>query len=179
VPITDEFPVIAERLQVFGDVRVGTSGTNGCVKDFGGNGLIGTCASDARLKRDITPFGSVLGQLTALQPVSYFWRASEFPERGFGDSRADGLIAQDVERVLPELVVTDAAGFKAVNYSKLPLLTIQAIKELKAQNEDLAAQNQKLRAGNEELKTGNEELKQRVGELERLFKEMLASVARR
>jgi hypothetical protein len=47
------------------------------------------------------------------------------------------LIAQEVEAVLPELVTTDEQGFKAVNYSKLPLLTIQAVKELKAENDDL------------------------------------------
>ena len=73
--------------------------------------------------------------LTALQPVHYFWRAAEFPERQFGDGRAYGLIAQDVEQVLPELVVTNDDGFKAVDYSELPLLTIQAVKDLKSENE--------------------------------------------
>ena len=47
------------------------------------------------------------------------------------------MIAQDVEQVLPELVVTGDDGFKAVDYSKLPLLTIQAVKELKAENDAL------------------------------------------
>ena len=39
--------------------------------------------------------------------------------------------------MLPELVVTNDDGFKAVDYSKLPLLTIQAVKELKAENDAL------------------------------------------
>ncbi len=39
--------------------------------------------------------------------------------------------------MLPELVSIDAEGFKAVNYSALPLLTIQAVKELKAENDRL------------------------------------------
>ncbi len=47
--------------------------------------------------------------------------------------RAYGLIAQDVEQVLPELVVTNEDGFKAVDYSELPLLTIQAVKDLKSE----------------------------------------------
>ena len=38
------------------------------------------CSSDRRFKKDITPFGHVLDQLTALQPVHYFWRAAEFPD---------------------------------------------------------------------------------------------------
>ncbi len=154
-------PTATDKLQVFGDVRVGTTGTNGCVKNFAGTGLIGTCSSDRRLKRDITPFGSVLKQLTALQPVHFYWRAAEFPDRHFGDAQTYGLIAQDVEQVFPELVVTGEDGFKAIDYSKLPLLTIQAVKELKAENDDLKAQN--------------DALKERVTEVERLLKEVLAT----
>jgi Chaperone of endosialidase len=150
--------VITDRLQVFGDIRMGTAGTNGCLRNFAGTGLIGTCSSDRRFKKDITPFTPVLSQLTALLPVHYFWRASDFPQQHFGDSRAYGLIAQDVEAVLPELVVTGEDGFKAVDYTKLPLLTIQAVKELKAEKDAL---------------------KQRVDELERLVTEMLAAAAQR
>ena len=162
------FPTALDRLQVFGDVRVGTTGTNGCIKNFGGTGIIGTCSSDRRLKKDITPFGPVLNQLTALQPVDYYWRSDEFPDRHFGNSRNYGLIAQDVEAVLPELVVTEDDGYKAVDYTKLPLLSIQAIKELKAENDTLKARVGEL-----------EPLKQRVAELERLLTEMIAASGRR
>jgi hypothetical protein len=93
----------------------------------------------------------VLAQVTALQPVHFNWRTTEFPERHWGDARAYGLIAQEVEAVLPELVVTNDDGYKAVDYSKLPLLTIQAVKELK----------------------------ERVAELERLIEEMRATSQRR
>jgi hypothetical protein len=163
-----DFPTVTDRLRVFGDIRVGTTGTNGCLKDFAGTGLIGTCSSDRRLKKDITPFGSMLSKLAALQPVHYFWRSEEFPNRQFGNAQADGLIAQDVEQVLPELVVTDDDGYKAVNYAKLPLLTIQAIRELKAENDAL---KQRL--------AETDTLKERVAELERLFTELLATVGRR
>jgi hypothetical protein len=149
-------PTALNKLQVFGDVRVGTSGTNGCLMNFAGTGIAGTCVSDRRFKKNIAPFGPVLDRLTDLQPVHYSWRAAEFPDRHFGDARAYGLIAQDVEPVLPELVVTGDDGFKAVDYSKLPLLTIQAVKELKAENDAL---------------------KRRVAELERLFREMRATAA--
>jgi Chaperone of endosialidase len=160
----NDFPTISDKLQVLGDIRVGTTGTNGCIKDFGGNALAGTCSSDRRLKKDITPFDPVLDRLTALQPVRYFWRASEFPDRQFGDARAYGLIAQDVEQALPELVVTNDDGFKAVDYSKLPLLTIQAVKDLKSRVQ--------------ELKTENDTLTQRLTELERLVAELLAAPRR-
>jgi hypothetical protein len=93
--------------------------------------------------------------------VHFYWRAAEFPDRHFGEAQTYGLIAQDVEQVFPELVVTGEDGFKAIDYSRLPLLTIQAVKELKAENDDLKAQN--------------DALKERVTEVERLLKEMLAT----
>jgi hypothetical protein len=153
-------PTATDKLQVFGDIRVGTSGTNGCIKNFAGTGIIGTCSSDRRLKKNITPFAPMLDKVTALQPVHYFWRSDEFPDRHFGNSQSDGLIAQDVEQVMPELVATDSDGYKAIDYSKLPLLTIQAVKELKAENDARKAEN--------------DELKQRVAELERLLTEVIA-----
>jgi hypothetical protein len=161
-------PTAADKLQVFGDVRVGTSGTNGCIKNFAGTGILGTCSSDRRLKKDITPFAPALDKVTALQPVHYYWRADEFPNRHFGNSQNYGLIAQDVEQVLPELVATDSDGYKAVDYSKLPLLTIQAVKELKAENDARKAES-------DARKAENDALKQRVAELERLIAELLAS----
>jgi hypothetical protein len=161
-------PTATDRLQVFGDIRVGTSGTNGCVKGFDGTGLTGVCSSDRRFKKDIVPFAPALDALTALQPVHYTWRTTEFPDRHFGTNRASGLIAQDVEKVLPELVATELDGYKAVDYGKLPLLTIQAVKELKSRN-DAAVQ---------ELKSENDALKSRVAELERLVNELMAGPRR-
>jgi hypothetical protein len=154
-------PTATDKLQVFGDIRVGTTGTNGCVKNFAGTQLTGTRVSDRRYKKGITPFGSTLDRLAALQPVHFYWRSDEFPDQHFGDSQAYGLIAQDVAKVMPELVVTDKDGYMAVDYSKLPLLTIQAVKELKAENEVL---RQQLGAV--------DELKQRVADLERLLKQL-------
>jgi len=171
-------PILPDQLHVIGDIRIGTSGTNGCLKDFSGTGIVGTCSSDLRLKKDITPFGAVLDRLTALQPVHYFWRASEFPERHFGDAQAAGLIAQDVEKVLPELVETDKDGFKAVNYSKLPLFTIQAMKELKSENDVLKQRVDQLEQREQHL-VELEQLKQRVAELERLLTELRTATVRR
>ena len=111
----------------------------------------------------------MLDKVAALQPVHYFWRSDEFPARHFGNSANSGLIAQDVEQVLPELVATDSDGYKAVDYSKLPLLTIQAMKELKAENDALKEELAQLKEHVE-----NDPLKQRVAELERLITEMLS-----
>ena len=154
----NDIPTITDKLQVFGDIRVGTTGTNGCLKNFAGDRhrrhlLVGPPLQErhhAVRPRARPAHGAAAGALLLAR--------GEFPSQHFGDGRAYGLIAQDVEQVLPELVVTDDDGFKAVDYSKLPLLTIQAVKELKAENDAL---------------------KQRVSELERLVNELLAASSRR
>jgi hypothetical protein len=126
------------KLHVTGDIRIG-NGTTGCVHDGNGTIIAGVCASDARFKRAINAFGPLLDKVASLRPVNFFWRADEFPSRAFGDRASYGLVAQEVEQVLPELVVTDADGYKAVNYSRLPLVAIQAIKELKVENDAVKA----------------------------------------
>jgi len=110
-----------------------------CVRNSGGTQIAGTCVSDVRFKRDITPFPEMLDKVAALRPVNYFWRAEQFPERGWGGERASGLIAQEVEALLPELVRTMDDGYKAVDYSSVPLLLLQAVRELKARNDELEA----------------------------------------
>jgi Chaperone of endosialidase len=134
-----------ERLTVQGDIRVGT-GTNGCVMDADGTVITGVCSSDLRFKKDVTPFSPTLERFGRLKPVNYFWRASEFSDKRFGTRPSYGLIAQDVQQVFPDLVTTDEQGYLAVNYSKLPLLTIQAVNELKAENDALKVQNAALEA---------------------------------
>jgi Chaperone of endosialidase len=129
-----------DRLHVAGDIRIG-AGTTGCVKDADATVIAGTCASDLRFKTNVQPFGAMLAKVAGLTPVTFGWRTADFPERGFGARLSYGLIAQEVEQVLPDLVVTDAQGYRAVNYSRLPLITIQAVKELKAENDVLRAQN--------------------------------------
>ena len=139
------------KLHVAGDIRVGT-GTTGCVRDADGTQIAGTCSSDARLKHSITPFPHLLDKLVQLQPVTFYWRREEFKERHFGSSKSFGLIAQEVEKVLPELVTEDEQGFKAVNYSKLPLLSLQAIKELKQENDQLKQENVAIKQENQTIR---------------------------
>jgi hypothetical protein len=128
-----------QKLDVSGNIRIGT-GTSGCVEDRDGTVIAGTCSSDLRFKKNITPFGSILNNFSKLRPVNYFWRTDEFTDKNFGTNQSFGLIAQDVEALFPELVTTDEKGFKAINYSKLPLYTIQAVTELKAENDALKVQ---------------------------------------
>ena len=150
----------AVKLQVTGDIRVGASGTNGCLQRFDGTALAGSCASDVRFKRNITPFPRLLDKVVKLQPVNYYWRSSEFPEKHFGNTQSYGLVAQEVERVLPELVGEDERGYKTVNYSELPLMMLQAIKELKNENDSLRQQNATMDARLKQLEQLNSDVRQ-------------------
>ncbi len=121
----------ARTLEVAGNIRVFA-----CVENANGTSLTGSsCSSDIRFKRDIKPFPNLLNRVVKLQPVNYYWRTTEFPEKRFGTQQSYGLVAQEVERVLPELVGEDKEGFKTVDYSKLPLMMLQAMKEQQTQIE--------------------------------------------
>ena len=102
--------------------------------------LSSTTSSDKRLKRDIKPLESSLDKVLGLKGVSYNWKTEEYPDWGFGDGKQIGLIAQDVEAVIPELVSTDKNGYKSVSYQRITAVLVEAIKELKAENQDLKEQ---------------------------------------
>jgi len=136
-------------LDVVGDIRTST-----CIIASSGT-IGGVCSSDRRLKKDIQAFPEVLDKLVELRPVSFHWR-DELPEYHLGSGRAAGLIAQEVEQVFPEMVSTDSRGYKQVNYSELPYLMLQAIRELKAENDKLR----------KELNAKDEQWEQRLRRLE-------------
>ena len=53
------------------------------------------------------------------------------------DTKSIGVVAQEIEKVLPELVLTDEEGMKSVNYAQITGLLIEAVKELSAKVEEL------------------------------------------
>ena len=97
--------------------------------------------SDARLKTDVTPLAAAMAVLEALQAVSYRWNPlTAAPGVASDSGRQFGVIAQQVEGVLPELVNTDAAGWKSVNYTGFIPFLLQGAKEQQAQLRSLDAQ---------------------------------------
>lgn len=88
-----------------------------------------TETSDIRLKKDIEPIGSALSKVLSLNGVTYNWRIDEFPQFKLSDEREMGVIAQDIEKVFPEVVNTDDEGYLSVEYSHLVPALIEAIKE--------------------------------------------------
>lgn len=125
-----------------------------CALDVGGTiSAYGVnLSSDIRYKKDITPIEGTLDKVMDLEGVSYLFKKDVFVEKDFSDQIQVGLIAQEVEKVFPELVYTKADGYKAVNYSKLSPILLEALKTLNEQKEGKnAAWSQKIQNIDAEL----------------------------
>ena len=157
---------INQVLTVLGDVRVGTSGTNGCVERFDGGILTGSCSSDERFKKNIKPLDNVLDQLTKLVPSTYNWRSDEFPERHWGDQKEMGLIAQQVRQYFPELVSEDESGYLRVDYTKIPFILLQGLKE------EVALRTQQARKFEKENLILKEKIKSQASQIQDLSKRL-------
>ncbi len=102
-------------------------------------------SSDIRWKRNIMPIHDPLQKISRLRGITYEWKTDEYPDMGFAEGRQIGLIAQEVEPVIPELVQTDDDGYKAVSYEKLTPILVEAVKEQQSQLEELRAQIEALK----------------------------------
>jgi endosialidase-like protein len=93
--------------------------------------------SDVRLKKNIRPLTQVLDKVEKLRGVSFQWKRLDMSKNAKVNRKQIGVIAQEVEAVFPELVAENDEGFKSVEYTKLTAVLIEAVKELKAENEKL------------------------------------------
>jgi hypothetical protein len=122
----------ARRMVIDATGEVGIGRNNPSVKlDVNGsvNCTGGTCSSDERWKRNITTLDNTLANISKLRGVSYFWRTQEFPDRDFESDKQIGVIAQEVEKIYPELIHTDNEGFKSMDYMSLSAVLLEATKQ--------------------------------------------------
>ena len=137
----DKDSVLQEVMRIKGNTNTGYVGigtTNpGYLLQVGENGD-GTQAranawntfSDRRWKRDFASIHNPVAKLQALNGYYYYWK------QGMKDqSRQIGVVAQEVEEVLPEIISTDAKGYKSVDYSKLSAFLIEVNKAQQVQIE--------------------------------------------
>lgn len=126
-----------------------TSKTTGALIVNGGVGIAGAIfaggevtayASDAALKTNVVAIDGALAKVEAIRGVTYDW--NEIGQGlGLGTEPQVGVIAQEIEAVLPQLVVDSAhEGYKTVKYDKLTALLIEAVKELSGKVASLEAQ---------------------------------------
>lgn len=86
--------------------------------------------SDARLKKNITGISESLNKIISLHGYHYNWI-----DTARGSRLQTGFLAQEVEKIMPELVSENEEGTKSVNYSGMIPYMLEAIKELKAEIE--------------------------------------------
>jgi hypothetical protein len=112
----------------------------------------GWTPSDLRFKHDIEEIDSALDKVLNLRGVLFRWRTQEYTDKGFPEGRHYGVIAQEAEEVLPEIIKEGPDGEKAIAYTEIVPVLIESIKELKAENEAL-----KERLANIEVAVGLED----------------------
>ena len=86
--------------------------------------------SDENLKQNITPILNSLDKIEQINGVNFIWNEEK---QNIHKGRDVGVIAQEIEKILPEAVSTDEEGVKLVQYHKIIPLLIECIKELKSE----------------------------------------------
>jgi hypothetical protein len=131
-----------ERLRIDNSGNVGIGITTPTTKlyvngDIIANSIAGS--SDLRFKTDILPVSNALEKVKSLRGVYFKWNRQAFPEKDFSEKTELGFIAQEVEKVLPEVVFKDKTPeeYRSVKYDKVVALLVEAIKEQQKQIDSL------------------------------------------
>jgi hypothetical protein len=114
--------------------QTGTFGWRFYVNTTTGNAFLQgglTQNSDARLKKDIIPLSNSLEAIQQLSGYSYHWKDASNPDEQIG------LLAQEIQKVYPQLVKENEQGTLSVNYSGMVPVLLEAIKEQQKQIEEL------------------------------------------
>ncbi len=146
VGINNQAPSASYALWVNGDLRVNSS----------------VYTSDARYKENVVSISNSLSKVMSIDGVYYTWNKNQYPDMSFDDNRQIGFIAQDIQKVLPEVVSFDDKGFAGVDYPKITAVLVEAIKEqqkiidemsgaLKDSNSELEAMKKRLRSAEDKI----------------------------
>jgi len=193
-PTTNDVLVEAMRINSAGNVGIGTTTPDdGVVEVKGGTVCVDTNSddsatscitseSDIRLKKNISVIEGALAKIDALRGVMFDWRWDEYEQIGRYKAKPNdvGVIAQEVEAVLPEAMDEEIGGFKTVSYDRLVPLLIEGVKALKGMIDSIYAnieslfgrvsalekENTTLRAEIEALKAQNQDILNRLEQLE-------------
>ena len=119
----------------FGSLGVGTagSGTSGEIRAI--HEVTAYYSSDVALKTNIKPISNPLEKVLSLGGYNFDWKDKVLKDRGGEDGffvrKNDvGILAHEIEQVIPEIVVTRSDGTKAVKYEKIIPLLIESVKEI-------------------------------------------------
>ena len=98
------------------------------------SGKLGTIASSARFKTDITDIAAQTEKMMRLRPVSFSYKSDE------SKSKQYGLIAEEVHEIYPELVIHQDGEIYTVNYMALISLLLKQIQELEKKDREFIQQ---------------------------------------
>lgn len=186
--------VATDNTLVLGDFNQNTTTVIGSNSSSGGSYLLEVngdtytpsglwTASDANFKKNIKTYSNAMEVINKLNPVSYYYKDDVYfdhkdkdgkqVKRNFAKEEQIGFLAQDLEKVLPNMVRTHKDGTKAVNYNQLFGVLTQGVKEQSATTAEnkneiatLKEENNKLATLINELAISNKELKSRLDAME-------------
>ena len=121
---------LVDRLIILENGNIGIGTTNPGTKLQVGEQSDGSAAranawatwSDLRLKKDLQVIPDALKKINEISGYYFYWQQGNA-------GRQVGLIAQEIEKILPEMVYTDDKGYKSLDNSKITALLIQGMKE--------------------------------------------------
>jgi len=111
------------------DIDTDNDEKQGTIEDDDSSGYF----SDRRLKTDVREIQHPLEDINKIRGVKFYWK----DKKRFTTRENIGVIAQEVEKVYPQVIVTTKDGYKKVKYQFLVAPLIEAVKELKRENEEL------------------------------------------
>jgi hypothetical protein len=134
----------------FGSVGVRTTNPSATLDVVGNIEVNGTVVhgSDIRLKKNIQSIDGAMDKVLKLRGVEFEWKKDESRNTDPEEGTQIGFIAQEVESIVPEIVRSDAEGYKFVAYANVGALLIEAIKE---QQKIIEGQTEELRLTQERI----------------------------
>ncbi|MEP0264618.1 tail fiber domain-containing protein [Dokdonia sp.] len=111
--------------------------------------------SDRRFKQNIEPLENALEKINAMEGVSYQFKKSKINEYNLPSEQQYGLIAQDVQKIAPDIVQEDEQGYLGIDYIKIIPLLIESVKEQQASIVTLQEENAALKEAIDQLTGGN------------------------
>ena len=123
-------------------IGMAASGTAGRI-DASGD-IVAFSTSDKNFKENITPIENPIEKIRMISGNTYDWKVDMKEFHGF-EGNDVGVIAQEIEAVLPQLVTTRETGYKAVKYDKLVALLIEGMKAQQNQIDNLTIEIEKLK----------------------------------
>jgi len=155
-------------------IRGETTGVpNGVTVLIDSQGQLGTVSSSRRFKTDIRDMGNASSALMRLRPVTFKYK----PELDPSGTKQYGLIAEEVEEVLPDLVARDKDGnIETVKYHLLSALLLNELQKQQHAQHAQADQIRELRTQNQQVVRDNADLKARLDDVQRVVQRLNSAI---